>query len=51
MGHQLPSHLFRKPRIKPTSNIDGRQFLVFAPVVCFEFRALKLEFGLFGVGL
>jgi len=51
MGHQPLGDLFRERRLKPTSDVDGRQLLVLALVVCFEFRALKLEFGLFGVCL
>ena len=46
MGHQLLGDLFRERRLKPTSDVDGGQFLVFAPVVCFELRALELQFGL-----
>ena len=51
MGHQLLGHLVRERRIEPASDVDCHQFLVLALVVCFEFRALKLEFGLFGVCL
>jgi hypothetical protein len=45
MGHQLRGDLFGKRRLKPASDIDGRQLLVLSPVVCFEFRALHLEFA------
>jgi hypothetical protein len=42
MGHQLLGDLFGERRLKPSSDVDGREFLVLAPVVCFEFRALEL---------
>src|ERR1700704_722497 len=45
MSHQLRGDLFRERSLKPTSDVDGGQFPVLAPVVCFEFRALKIEFG------
>ena len=51
MGHQLLGNLFRECRIEPASDVDRHQFLVLALVVCFEFRALKREVGLFGVCL
>ena len=51
MGHQLPGHLFCERTIEPASNVDRRQLLVFAFVVCFEFLALALEVGMFGVRL
>ena len=41
MGHELACELFRKRRVEPTSDVDGCQFLVLAPVVCFEFGPLK----------
>jgi hypothetical protein len=51
MGHQLLGHLFRERRIEPPSDIDCSQFLVLALVVCFEFCAFKVEFGLLGICL
>ena len=51
MGHQLLGDLFREHRFQPASDVDCRQFLVLALVVCLEFRALNGEFGLFGVCL
>ena len=51
MGHQLLGDLFRERRIESASDVDCHQFLVLALVVCFEFRAFQLEFGLFGIGL
>jgi hypothetical protein len=51
MDRQLLDDLFRERRIEPASYADCHQFLLLALVVCFEFRALKLEFGLFGVCL
>jgi len=47
----LVGGLFRERWIEAATNIDRHQFLVLALVVCFEFRALTLEFGLFGVCL
>src|ERR1700687_4405450 len=51
MQHQLVGDLFRERRIESTSDVDRRQFLVLALVVCFVFGALNFEFGLFGVCL
>jgi hypothetical protein len=51
MGHQLLGDLFRERRFQPASDVDCHQFLVLALVVCFEFRALNGEVGLFGVCL
>jgi hypothetical protein len=51
MGHQLLGDLFRKRRIEPASDVDCHQFLVLPHVICFKFRALELEFGLFAVRL
>ena len=51
MGHELVGDLFRERWIEAATNLDRRQFLVLALVVCFELRALTLEFGLFGVCL
>ena len=46
--HQLLGNLFCKQRIETASNVDRRQFLVFAQVVRREFGALQREVGLFG---
>jgi hypothetical protein len=51
MGHQLLGDLFCERRFKPASDVDGRQLLMLAPVVRFEFCALKVEFCLFAVCL
>jgi len=51
MCHQLLGDLSRERRIESPSDVELGQFLVFAPIVCSEFRALKLEVGLFGVRL
>ena len=51
MRHQLLGDLFRESRRKPASNVDRRQLLVLAFIVGFEFFALKLEVGVFGVCL
>jgi hypothetical protein len=51
MGHELVGDLFRERRIKAPTNVDCRQFLMLALVVCSEFRALTREVGLFGVCL
>jgi hypothetical protein len=42
VGHQLLGDLFCECRVESASDIDRRQFFVFALVVCFEFRTLKL---------
>src|ERR1035441_3728222 len=49
--HQLLGNLFRERRIEPAGDVDCRQLLVFAFIVCFEFRALKIQFSMFGVCL
>ena len=51
MGHQLLGDLFCERRIEPASDVDRHQFPVLTHVICFKLRALKLEFGLFGVCL
>ena len=51
MRHQLPGDLFGESGIEPASDIDRRQFLVLAHVVVFQFPALQLEVGLFGIRL
>jgi hypothetical protein len=51
MRHQLLSNLLGEGAVQPAGNIDCRQFLVLARAVAFQFRALQLEVGLFGVGL
>jgi hypothetical protein len=51
VGHELVGDLFRERRIEAATNVDRSQFLVLALVIGFEFRALTLEFGLFGVRL
>jgi hypothetical protein len=51
MGHELLGDLFRERRIESATDVDLHQFLVLALVVCFEFCALTLKFGLFGVCL
>jgi ABC-type transport system involved in cytochrome bd biosynthesis fused ATPase/permease subunit len=50
-GHQLLCYLFCEGWIEAASYIDGSEFGVFAPVVGFEFRALKRKIGLFGIRL
>ena len=51
MRHQLLGNLFRERTIEPALHIDCLEFFVLALIVCLEFRAFKLEVGLFGVGL
>jgi hypothetical protein len=34
VGHQLLGDLFRELGLKPTSDVDGGQFLVLALVIC-----------------
>lgn len=51
MRHELRGDLFRERRLKPTSDVDFRQLLMLTSVVCFEFLAFQLKFGLFRVGL
>jgi hypothetical protein len=51
MDQQLPGDVFGERRIEPATDVDRHQFVMFSPVVCFEFLALKLEIGMFGVGL
>jgi hypothetical protein len=40
--HQLLGNLFCKRRIEPAGDVDCRQLLVFAFVICLKFRALKI---------
>ena len=40
--HQLLGHLFRERRIESAGDVDCRQLLVFAFVICLKFRALKI---------
>ena len=51
MGHEFFGDLFRQRRIEPSSNVDRTQFLMFSLVVSLEYRALTIEFSLFGVCL
>jgi len=51
MGHQLLGDLIGEGTIEPASDVDRRQFLVLTLVVFFEFRAFKVEVGLFDVRL
>jgi hypothetical protein len=51
MGHELIGDLLCKRWIEAASDVDRSQFLMFSLVVSFEFRALTLEFSLFGVCL
>ena len=51
MGHQLLGDLFRERTIEPASDVNRSQLLMLTLVVCFEFRALKIEVGLFSVCL
>ena len=51
MSHQLLSHLPGERRLQPASDVDRRQLLALAFVVGLQFRALKLEVGLFGIRL
>jgi hypothetical protein len=51
MGHELVSDLFRERGIEAATNIDRRQLLLLALAVYFEFRALALKVGLFGICL
>ena len=51
MDHELVGDLFRERRIEAATNVDRLQLLMLALVVCFEFRAFTLKFGLFGVCL
>ena len=51
MGHKLVGYLLCECRIEAAINIDRRQFLMLAYVICFKFRALTFEFRLFSVGL
>jgi hypothetical protein len=46
MRHQLLGNLFGEFAIEPASDVDRRQFLVLARVVCLQFRAFQLEVGL-----
>src|ERR1700722_15534609 len=51
MGHGVVGDLSRERRIEAATNVDRHQFLVLALVICFEFGALTLKFGLFGAFL
>ena len=51
MRHELFCDLFGKRVIKAATDIDRCQFPTLACVVHFEFCALALEVGLFGIGL
>jgi hypothetical protein len=51
MGHQLLGNLLGELGIKPATDVDRRQFLVLALVVCLQFRAFQLEVGQFRVCL
>jgi hypothetical protein len=51
MRHQLISHLFRQLRIEAATDIDPRQFAVFAVVVDLKFSTLEIEVGCLGLRL
>jgi hypothetical protein len=51
MGHELADDLFREHGIETATNVDRRQFIMLALVICFEFCALAREVSLFGVCL
>jgi hypothetical protein len=51
VDHELLGDLFCERRIEPASDVDCHPFAALAHVVCFQFRALTLEVGLFGVCL
>jgi len=51
MGHELLGNPFRQRGVQTALYIDRRKFLVFALVVCLEFRAFHAERGLFGIRL
>jgi hypothetical protein len=51
MRHELSGDLFRKRRIKASTDIDRRQFFVLARIVRLEFLVFTLDVCLFGICL
>ena len=49
--HQLLCDSVRQRRVQPTTDVDGRQFAVFASAIFCEFGAFQIEFGMLGVRL